>query len=108
MTQYNTLNVKLSDSQLNKLKSGIKNGTQVTLNISSNIINGNETNSQKLWLTNTQVSKICKVFANVPTANIKFSTIQRSKMVQLGGFLDTLTHAFLGAVTHVAKEGIKM
>ena len=36
MTQYNTLNVKLSNSQLNKLKSGIKNGTEVTLNLSSN------------------------------------------------------------------------
>ena len=31
MTQYNTLNVKLSNSLLNKLKSGIKNGTEVTL-----------------------------------------------------------------------------
>ena len=38
MTEYNTLNKKLSNSQLNKLKSGIKNGTQVTLNLSSNII----------------------------------------------------------------------
>ena len=36
MTQYNTLNVKLSNSQLNKLKSGIKNNTKVTLNFSSN------------------------------------------------------------------------
>ena len=36
MTQYNCLNVKLSNSQLNKLKSGIKNGTHVTLNLSSN------------------------------------------------------------------------
>ena len=33
MTQYSTLNVKLSSSQLNKLKSGIKNGTEVTLKI---------------------------------------------------------------------------
>ena len=31
MTEYNTLNVKLSNSQLNKLKSGIKKGTEVTL-----------------------------------------------------------------------------
>ena len=31
MTKYNTLNVKLSNSQLNKLKSGIKNGTKVTM-----------------------------------------------------------------------------
>ena len=33
MTQYSTLNVKLSSSQLNKLKSGIKDGTEVTLKI---------------------------------------------------------------------------
>ena len=37
MTQYNTSNVKLSNSQLNKLKSGIKNGTEVTLNLSLNL-----------------------------------------------------------------------
>ena len=35
MTQYNTLNVKLSDSQLIKLKSGIKNGIAVTLKLSA-------------------------------------------------------------------------
>ena len=38
MTQYNCLNVKLPNSQLNKLKSGIKNGTDETLNLSSNVI----------------------------------------------------------------------
>ena len=38
MTQYNTLNVKLSNSQLNKLKSAIKKGTEATLNLSSNLI----------------------------------------------------------------------
>ena len=38
MTQYNTLNVKLSNSQLNKLKSRIKNGTLVTLKLSSNAV----------------------------------------------------------------------
>ena len=37
MTKYNTLNVKLSNSQLNKLKSGTKNGTEVTLKLSSNV-----------------------------------------------------------------------
>ena len=55
MIQYNTLNVKLSNSQFNKLRSGIKNGTEVTLNLSSNRIgNANdETNfSHKLLLTN--------------------------------------------------------
>ena len=38
MTQYNTLNVKLSNSQLNKLKSVRKNGTEVTLKITSNVV----------------------------------------------------------------------
>ena len=63
MTQYNTLNVILSNSQLNKFKSRIKNGTKVTLNPSSNLIrNSNyETNFlHKLLLSDTQVSKICK------------------------------------------------
>ena len=38
MTQYNILNVKLSNSQLNKLKLGVKNNTEVTLKLSSNIV----------------------------------------------------------------------
>ena len=39
MTQYDTLNVELSNSQLNKLKSRIKNGTEVPLNFSSIVVN---------------------------------------------------------------------
>ena len=38
MTQCNTLNIELPDSQLNKLKSGIKNGTEVTFKLSSNYV----------------------------------------------------------------------
>ena len=67
MTQYNTLNVKLSNSQLNKLKSAIKNGTGLTFNLSSNLIrnSNDETNfPHKLLLTDTQVSKIHTVLAN--------------------------------------------
>ena len=54
MTQYNSVNVKLSNWQLNKLKLGIKNDTEVTLNILSNVIgdSNEETNfPYKLWLT---------------------------------------------------------
>ena len=79
MTQYNTLNVKLSNLQLNKLKLGIKNGTEVTLKISSNIVgDSNDENKfpHKLLLTNTQVSKLCKAFANGSSANIKLSNAQ--------------------------------
>ena len=58
MNQYNALNVKLCNSQLTKLKSEIKNGNQITLNISSNAVgqSNDETNfSHKLLLTNMQV-----------------------------------------------------
>ena len=46
MIPYNTLNVKLSKLQLNKLKSAIKNGTEVTLNLPLNLISNSndETN----------------------------------------------------------------
>ena len=58
MTQYNTLNVKFSNSQLNKLKSRIKIGTKAILDLSSNNIGDDETDFHyKLLLTNTQVSK---------------------------------------------------
>ena len=90
MTKYNTLNVKLSNSQLNKLKCGIKNGTEVTLNLLSHLIgnSSDETNfPRKLLLTDTQVPKICKAFANSSSANIKFSKPQISKMIQSGEFL---------------------
>ena len=43
MTQYNSLNVKLSNSQLNKLKFAIKNEAEVVLRLSSNMIGDNET-----------------------------------------------------------------
>ena len=58
MTQYNALNVKLSNSQLNKLKFGIDIGTEVTLNLSSNFTgnSNDETNfPNKLLLNDTQV-----------------------------------------------------
>ena len=44
LTQYNSLNVKLSNSHPNKLKSAIKNETEVVLRLSSNMIGDNETN----------------------------------------------------------------
>ena len=44
MTQYNSLNIKLSNSQLNKFNSAIKNETEVVLRLSSSMIGDNETN----------------------------------------------------------------
>ena len=73
MTQYNTSNLKLSNWQLDKLKSGIKNGTEVTLNLLSNAVsncNGETSFPNKWLLTNTQDSGLHKAFANGSSANI--------------------------------------
>ena len=61
MTQYNSLNVKMSNSQFNKLKSSIKNETDVVLRISSNMVGDSNDNTNfphELLLTNRQVAKI--------------------------------------------------
>ena len=89
MTQCNSLNVKLSNSQLNnKLKSAIKNETEVVLRLSSNMIGDNETNFlHKSLLTNRQVAILRKAFANKSSTDVKLSKTQLSKMIQSGGFL---------------------
>ena len=98
MIQCNTLNIKLSNSQLNKLKSGINNGTEVTLKISSNVVgDSNDENNflHKLLLTNTQVSKLRKDFENNSSANIKLSKTQLYKIGQSEGFLGRLLGSLL-------------
>ena len=74
MAQYNSLNGKLSNSQLNKLKSAIKNKTEVVLRLSSNVIGNsdNETNfPNKSLLTNRQVANLRNVFANNSSTDMK-------------------------------------
>ena len=90
MTQYNSLNVKLSNSQLHKLKSAIKNETEVVLRLWANLISNSdgETNfPHKLLLTNKQIANLRKSFANNSPADIKLSKTQLSQMTQSGGFL---------------------
>ena len=73
MTQYNCLNVKLSNSEPSKLKSGIKYISEVNLNLSSNVMgdSNDKTNfAHKLLLTDRRCSRICKAFSNNSSANI--------------------------------------
>ena len=83
MTQYNNLNVKLPNSQLNKSKSATKSGTDVVLRLSSNMVgnSNNETNfPHKLLLTNGQILNLRKAFANHTSLDIKLSKAQLTKM----------------------------
>ena len=73
MTQYNSLNVKLSNSQPNKLMSAIKNKTEIILILSSNMIGNSddETNfSHELLYTNRQVPSLL-AFSNILSPDIK-------------------------------------
>ena len=82
MTQYNSLNVKLSNSQLNKLKSAIKNENDVVLRLSSNMIgnSGDNTNFlHELLLTNRQAANIRKAFANTYLPILNFQRLSYQK-----------------------------
>ena len=110
MTQYNSLNVKLSNSQLNKLKSSRKNETDVVLRISSNMVGNSNDNTNfphELLLTNRQVANIRKAFAKNTLTDIKLSKTQLSKMIQSGGFLGRLLGPLLKTGLPLMKSVIK-
>ena len=108
MTQYNSLNLKLSNSHLNKLKSAIKNETEVVLRLSSNMIGDNETNlSHKLLLTARQVAYLGKAFVNYLSAGIKLLKTQLSKMIQSGRFLSRLLASLQKTGLPLIKNVIK-
>ena len=100
MAQYNSLNVKSSNSQLNELKSAIKNNTEVVLTLSSNMIGSSddETNfPHKFLLTNRNL-------ANSGKTDIKLSKSQFSKMIQSGKFLGRLLGPLFKNKTTINKK----
>ena len=110
MTQYNTLNIKLSNSQLNKLKSRIKSGTEGILNLLSNVsTKSNEDNNfpHRLLLTDRPVLKPRKAFANNKSTNIKLSKPQPSKTVQVGRFIGTLLYQLRTSGLPLIKNVLK-
>ena len=79
--QHNSLNARLSNSQLKKLKSAIKNKTEVVLRLSSNMIGNSddETNfPHKLLLTNRQVANLRKVIPNNLSTDINFGPLSKT------------------------------
>ena len=110
MIQYNSLNVKLSNSQLSKLKSAIKNENDVVLRTSSNMVGDSSDNTNfphELLLTNRQVENIRKAFSNHLSTDIKLSKTQLSKMIQSGRFLGRLLGPLLKTGLPLMKSVIK-
>ena len=81
MVEYNTVNAKLSDSQLNKLKSAAKNQTGATSRMNIKMFNGNNS-PHELLLTTGQTTKLRNVIENNMFTDIKLSKAQISKIIQ--------------------------
>ena len=110
MTQYNSLNVKLSNSQLSQLKLAIKNETDVFLRLSSSIIGNSDDNTNfphELFLTNRQVANLRKAFAKSTSTDIMLSKMQLSKMIQSGRFLGRLLGPLLRTRLPLMKTVVK-
>ena len=110
MTKYNSLNVKLSNSQLDKLKFAIEDGTEVVLRLSSNMIgdfNDKIKFLHELSLTNRHVANISKAFANKSSTDIKLSKTQISKMIQSGRILCRLLCPLLKTRSPLMENVIK-
>ena len=96
----------MSNSQLNQLKSGIKNGNEIVLKLLSNFVGNSKDEdkfSHKLLFTNTQVSRPCKASANGSSASIKLSKTQLHKIGLSGGFLGR----FLGPLLKTGLPSMK-
>ena len=95
MVEYNKVNVKLSDTQLKKLKIAVKNKTGATLRISFKMFNGNNL-PHELLLTTRQKIKLRNALNNNMSTDLKLSKAQISKIIQSGGFLGSLLSKLAG------------
>ena len=101
MVKYSKINVKLSDTQLKKLKDAIKDNTRTTLRIKLKMFDGNDL-PHELLLTTRQKAKLRNTFNNNMSADVKLSKAQISKIIQFGGFLGSLLSKLVGPLMKVA------
>ena len=104
------MNVRLSNSKFNKLKSAIKNETDVVLRLSSNMIGNSDDKNDfphKLFLTNRQVANLRIAFTKHTSTDIKLSKTELSKMIQSGEFLGKLLGPFLRTGLTLMKSVIQ-
>ena len=101
MVEYSKVNVKLSDMQLKKLKTAVKDKTGTTLRMSLKMFNGNDL-PHELLLTTRQKTKLRNAFNNNMSTDLKLSKAQISKIIQSGGFLGSLLSKLAGPLMKVA------
>ena len=101
LVEYNKINVKLSDMQLKKLKTAVKDKTGATLGITLKILNGNDM-PHELLLTTRQKTKLRNAFNNNMSTDLKLSKAQIFKIIQSGGLLGSLLSKLAGPLMKVA------
>ena len=106
MVKYTKVSVKLSDSQLKKLKDAVSNNTGTTLRISLKMYNGDNL-PHELLLTTRQKTKIRNAFNNNTSTNIKLSKAQINRIIQSGDFLGKLLGPLLKTGLPLIKNVIK-
>ena len=106
MVEYTKANVKLSNTQLKKLKDAVSNNTGTTLRITLKMFNGNNL-PHELLLTTRQKTKVRNAFNNNTSTDIKFSKAQINKIIQSGGFLGKLFGPLLKTGLPLIKSVIK-
>ena len=106
MVKYNTVNAKISNSQLNKLKSAAKSNEGTTLRMNAKMFNGNNL-PHELLLTTRQTTKLRNAIGNNLRTDIKLSKAQISKIIQSGGFLGKILGPLLKTGLLLLKSVIK-
>ena len=101
MIEYSKVSVNLSDTQLKKIKTAVKNKTGTTLRMSLKMFNGNDL-PHELLLTTRQKTKLRNEFNNNMSTDLKFSKAQISKIIQSGGFLESLFSKLAGPLMKIA------
>ena len=103
MVEYNKVNVKLSNTQLKKLKDAVKDNTGTTLRISSKMFDGSDL-PHGLLLTTRQKTTLRNAFNNNTSADIKLSKEQINKiiLIQSRGFLGSLLSKLAGPLMKLA------
>ena len=101
MVECSKVNVKLSGTQMKKLKTAAKNKTGTTLGMSLKIFYGNNL-PHELLLTTREKTKLRNAFNNNMSTDLKFSKVQISKIIQFGGFLGSLSSKLAGPLMKVA------
>ena len=101
MVDYSKVNVRLSDSKLNRLRSAVRNQTGATLRINIKMFNGNNL-PHELLLTTRQKTKLKNAFDNNMSTGLKLSKAQISKIIQSGGSLGSLLSKIAGPLMKIA------